>query len=275
MKLVIDKRAPYEDKLRKGNAFFEAFLSMPFTSQQFLSVLTQTPSDVVPITLACAIRDLASSKPALLEPLLTKLKSLLESNEITNLKIPTQNGPEPFCSIFQLTLSEIISDYCHTYPGTTRKDTIFVPLDDGSSQVHPMLQSSFLVAAIRKVGFMQNWTWHYITLEGLQICDYEIPEGEDIQEVAAISAVVLFATLGAHQYATLMAYKPNRTYQCVLDALKGLREHGVIHYTPAVALLERVIDSVQNHDETERSTADIWTELFGPGTTVPSVSSEI
>ncbi|KAJ2933345.1 hypothetical protein H1R20_g3760, partial [Candolleomyces eurysporus] len=239
MQLVIDKRTPYEDKLRKGSAFFEAFLSMPFTSQQFLSILTQTPSDVVPITLACAIWSLTrtSSKPALLEPLLTKLKSLLESEEITNLKIPTQNGLEPFCNMFRMTLSEIVSNYRHTYPGTVRKDTIFVSLDDGSSQVHPMLRSSFLVAAIRKVGLMPNWTWYYMTLEGLQICDYEIPKGKDIQEVAAISAIVLFATLGAHQNATLLGCEP-KTYQSVLDALKGLKERGVIHYKPAVALLE-------------------------------------
>ncbi|RXW12925.1 hypothetical protein EST38_g12927 [Candolleomyces aberdarensis] len=196
-----------------------------------------------------------------------KLKAVLESEDVKTLRIPDGgNGhPELFSSVYIWTFGDYVRDLAHYHPGYPVEIRLF--LDGGADErgrkrIYPIIMSAFVIASTRKTKVMGISDWYSMIPEGLHISDYDVVEDKDVQEIAAIAALVFFATLGAEQMAS-QSYDLNRgqTYDTVLDVLKSLKERGIVRYERGVLLLERVISDVEKHDKKERSIKEVWREL--------------
>ncbi|RXW11534.1 hypothetical protein EST38_g14321 [Candolleomyces aberdarensis] len=236
MDLVVDKGRPYEENLERAGEFFRIFLPTEFTPTALSSILRKNLTVSVPSALAYATWSFAVDDPFRIEAVMSKLKSALE--EVGTLEIPDgADGPERLFNLYLYTFGDMITTHGHYNPDYP-ENRIFIEKDGEAPRIHPIIMSSFLIAATRKLNFMKVSDWYSMTLEGLQMCDWEIVEDRDVQEISAIAALVFFATLGAEQFASTM-YRPDKgeTHETVLDALKEVKRRNIIRYEPAVALL--------------------------------------
>ncbi|RXW24162.1 hypothetical protein EST38_g1689 [Candolleomyces aberdarensis] len=262
MDLVIDKNQSYEKNLATAGEFFRTFLLTSFAPTELSSILKKNLTVSIPSALAYTTWSLGVDHPSRIEAVMSKLKSTFE--EVGTLEVPDGvNGPEGLFNLYLYTFGDMITTYGHYNPDQPGENRIFVDADGEAPKVHPIITSSFLTAATRKLDFMKIGDWYSMTLEGLQMGEYKGVEDKDVQEINAIAALVFFAILGAEQFASTM-YSPalGETYDTVLNALKELKKRNIVRYKPAVALLERVVSDVEKRDRQERSVEEVWRELF-------------
>ncbi|KAJ2922765.1 hypothetical protein H1R20_g14340, partial [Candolleomyces eurysporus] len=242
--LVINKKKDYQEKLQIAYDFFKTFLETPLTPTELSSIIKENVDEAIPGALAYSTWVFADNHPTLIEPLMSKLKAVLESEDVKTLRIPDGGNGHPvlFSSVYIWTFGDHVRDLAHFYPGYPTEIQLF--LDGGTDEggrkrVHPIIMSAFVIASTRKTDVMGISDWYSMIQEGLQICDWDIEENKEVQEVAAIAALVFFATLGAEQMATQSCdLKRGQTYDTVLDALKSLKEREVVRYERGAALLE-------------------------------------
>ncbi|RXW11616.1 hypothetical protein EST38_g14240 [Candolleomyces aberdarensis] len=237
MDLVIDENRPYNENLASAGEFFRTFFSTSFTPTDLSSILKKNLTVSVPSALAYTTWSFAIDHPFRIEAVMSKLKSTF--GEVGALECPDGvNGPEGLFNLYIYAFGDTITTYGHYHPKYSGENRIVV--EDGETpKIHPIIMSSFLTAATRKLDFMKIGDWYSMTLDGLQMGEYEVFEDKDVQEINAIAALVFFAILGAEQFASTM-YSPalGETYETVLNALKELKKRNIVRYKPAVALLE-------------------------------------
>ncbi|KAJ2924446.1 hypothetical protein H1R20_g12661, partial [Candolleomyces eurysporus] len=262
MDLVIDENRPYNENLASAGEFFRTFFSTSFTPTELSAILKKNLTVSVPSALAYTTWSFAVDHPFRIEAVMLKLKSTFE--EVGALEVPDGvDGPEGLLNLYIHTFGDIITTYGYYNPAYPGEKRIFVDADGEAPKVHPIIMSSFLTAATRKLDFMKIGDWYEMTLEGFQMGDWEGVEDKDVQEINAIAALVFFVILGAEQFASTM-YLPGQgeTYDTVLNALKALKKRNIVRYKPAVALLERVVSDVEKRNREERSVEEVWRELF-------------
>ncbi|RXW15901.1 hypothetical protein EST38_g9958 [Candolleomyces aberdarensis] len=172
-----------------------------------------------------------------------KLKAVLESEDVKTLRITNEDGhSELFSNLYIWSFAKCVRDSAHYHHGYPGESQIFLECGTeggGRKRIHPIIMSSFVITATRKTEDMKLGEWYSMIQEGLQFCDWEIVEDKDVQEIAAIAALVFFATLGAEQ----MAYQSlnlnqGHSYGTVVNALKSLQQRKIVRHERGVALLE-------------------------------------
>ncbi|RXW15123.1 hypothetical protein EST38_g10730 [Candolleomyces aberdarensis] len=278
----------YEEKVAQFIDMWMDLFSNPFTTGELRATIKKYPIAAFPDALGIALWRFSLIHPNLMEPIVANIRIVLKNKKLQHFRVTNEAGMSmKFGPIFYQSFGDTVSDFAHNDWGPPEEIGIFRKSDgDGSSRrIHPILVSAFAIAAAHRTKLMTIDDYCSMTLDGLQIPGLgEAPESRDVQELAAIAALILFETQGAEQYTKLL-YSPEAggSYELVLKCLEDLRRKGIIRYLPAVKLLEvsrspavnskylttfslmqKIVKNVEKHDREERSVSDVYDELFAP-----------
>ncbi|RXW11563.1 hypothetical protein EST38_g14292 [Candolleomyces aberdarensis] len=157
MDLVIDENRPYNENLASAGEFFRKFFSTSFTPTDLSSILKKNLTVSVPSALAYTTWSFAVDHPFRIEAVMSKLKSTFE--ELGTLEVPDGvNGPEGIFNLYLYPFGDMITTYGHYHPNYPGENRIVVEGDGETPKIHPIIMSSFLTAATRKLDFMKMAT---------------------------------------------------------------------------------------------------------------------
>lgn len=223
-----DYDAQYSALLVCFEDIFQSFKTSSDISVELFSVIKSNPTTAGAEALATSVLDHAQASPQQVDTLVVAINNLLNTLQAQSITITDEDGSDPFKDVFSSQLSGFLSDRLHETQLHEPKQTLI-------SASNPTLLAALFSASAIKNRLLQNHKATYaFARQGLQLPD--AAEEQERKEVVALGACLQLSITGATMIEQWLDKSDGQ--EAVVQALKGLKERGVVTTSGGLYLLD-------------------------------------
>jgi hypothetical protein len=223
-----DYNAQYSALLVRFEDIFQSFKTSSDISVELLSVIKSNPTGAGAEALATSVLDHAQASPQQVDTLVVAINNLLDAVHAQSIAITDEDGSGPFKDIFISRLAEFLNDYL-------QETQLHAPKRTAIAASNLTLLAALFSASATKNRLLERHKGTYaFARQGLQLPD--AIEEQERKEVVALGACLQLSITGATMMEQWLGKSDGQ--EAVVQALKGLKEHGVVTTSGGLHLLD-------------------------------------
>lgn len=247
-----DYDAQYSALLVLFEDIFQSFKNSSDICLKLLSVVKSNPTTAGAEALATSVLNHVRASPQQVDSLVVAIKNLLDTDDAQSIVITDEYGSKPFEDVFSSQLAEFLTDRLHETQLHAPKHTVI-------AASNPTLSAALFSASATKNRLLESHKATYaFARQGLQLPD--ATEEQERKEVVALGACLQLSVAGATMIKQWLGKSDGQ--EAVVQALKGLKERGVVTTSGGLHLLDKTQGIAQDKFSHEISPTEAWSILF-------------